>query len=79
MIENPFESPEFKKSHMNMCIEGWYHNFMGEDYPKPFEEVFYLCNDVEEVEKYMSAYKEKYGTKLKYRNNGIYYWISQVK
>lgn len=79
MTENYFESVEFKTSHMNMCVESWYDQFHGIDYGKPFDEVFYLSSNVEEVEKYISVYHEKYGTELKYRLDGIYYWISQIK
>ena len=79
MTNNPFDSEEFKTAHMNMCIEGWYYNFMGENYPKPFEEVYCLSSNLEEVERYMTAYEEKYGTKLKYRIDGAFYFISQIK
>jgi hypothetical protein len=79
MKNNPFDTPDFKKAHMNMCIEGWYYQFIGEDYAKPFEEVYYLCSNVEEVERYITAYEDKYGTKLKYRIDDAFCFISQVK
>lgn len=79
MIENYFESVEFKTSHMNMCIEGWYDQFHGINYTKPIEEVYYFCSNVEEVDRYISSYEETYGTKLKYRLVDKCYWVSQLK
>jgi len=79
MKKSWFDSDEFKSMHMNMCIEAWNDQFLGLFYSKPFEEVYYLCSDIEEIEKYMSAYKEKYGVELTYRIDGAFSFISQVK
>ena len=70
---------EFKKMWMETCIESWNDQFLGIYYTKPFEEIIYLHNNIEELERYISAYEKKYDTKLTYRlDNGCSY-ISQLK
>lgn len=69
---------EFKNTLMKMCIDSWYDMFNGIDYVKPFDEIIYLYSNIEEIERYISAYENKFHTKLKYRlDNGCSY-ISQI-
>jgi len=79
MTQDPFDTNEFREIHMEMCIDAWNDQFLGIDYLKPFEEIIYVHSNIEEIERYMSEYKEKYGTNLKYRLDKGCSYISQIK
>jgi len=62
-----------------MCIDAWNDQFLGINYTHPFEEIIYLHSDIEELDRYILAYEEKYGTKLTYRLEKGCSYISQLK
>jgi len=79
MNEDCFITEEFITNWMNTCIECWYDQFHGINYTKPFEEIIFLHSNMDELERYISTYEEKYGDKLTYRLDKGCSYVSQIK
>jgi len=71
--EDPFDEPWLKDWHLEMVIDSWHQMLEGIDFPSPRKETFYCHSNIEELEKYISAFELKYKRKLKYRIDCLSY------
>ncbi len=70
--EDIFSTPEFTTMWEGMVIDCWADDLEGVNYPAKPKELFMVSTE-ESVKRLCKSFEAKYGKKLKYREDGLFY------
>lgn len=80
--KDPFDDPELISFMEEQVVDGWKDTLDGYRDEQVFvpqrKEAYYACSDEETIKRLIAQFEAKFGRKLKYRQNTLFY-ISYVE